>query len=57
MATLEAGTTHGTRFQGAWRTEGPADRVTWYLRSPKHYPKHQETPAVEQTAKATSIPG
>ena len=35
MATLEAGTTQIIVTPSAWRTEGPADRVTWDLQAPK----------------------
>ena len=38
MATLEAGITQRNTSTGAWRTEGPVNRVTWYLRSPKTNP-------------------
>ena len=52
MATLEAGTTPRNPFPGAWRMEGPVNRVTWYLRSPKQIPKHQTTPTAAQITKA-----
>ena len=52
MATLEAGTTQRNPSPGAWRTEGPVNRVTWYLRSPKQIPKHQTTPTAAQITKA-----
>ena len=34
MATLEVGTTQGNPSPGAWRMEGPKNRVTWNLHSP-----------------------
>ena len=52
MATLEAGTTQRNPSPGAWRMEGPVNRVTWYLRSPKQIPKHQTTPTAAQITKA-----
>ena len=52
MATLEAGTTQRNPSPGAWRTEGPVNRVTWYLRSPKQIPKHQTTTPAAQITKA-----
>ena len=52
MATLEAGTTQRNPSPGAWRTERPVNRVTWYLRSPKQIPKHQTTPTAAQITKA-----
>ena len=52
MATLEAGTTQRNRSPGAWRTEGPVNRVTWYLRSPKQIPKHRTTPPATPITKA-----
>ena len=53
MATLEVGTTQRDPSPGAWRTEGPVDRVTWYLQLPiKQIPKHQTTPPATQVMKA-----
>ena len=45
MATLEAGTTQRNLFPGAWRMEGPDDRVTWHLRSLRTIP---QAPALPQ---------
>ena len=52
MATLEAGTTQRNPSPGAWRMEGPINRVTWYFQSPKQIPKHQTTPTAAQIMKA-----
>ena len=53
MATQEVGTTQRNPSPGAWRTEGPIDRVTWYLKLPiKQIPKHQTTPPATQVMKA-----
>ena len=41
MATLEAGTTQIIVTPSAWRTEGPANRVTWDLRAPKELQPHR----------------
>ena len=52
MATLEVGTTQINPSPGAWRTEQPVNRVTWYLWSPKQIPKHQTPPPTTQITKA-----
>ena len=53
MTTQEVGTTQRDPSPGAWRTEGPIDRVTWYLQLPrKQIPKHQTTPPATQVMKA-----
>ena len=52
MATLEVGTTQRNLSPGAWRTKGPVNRVTWYLRSPKQISKHQTIPPATQITKA-----
>ena len=51
-ATLEVVTTQRNPSPGAWRTEGPVNRVIWYLRSPKQIPKDQTTPPAAQITKA-----
>ena len=49
MATLEAGTTQRNLFPGAWRTEGPDDRVTWHL--PKNNTSSTSAPPIQQREK------
>ena len=48
MATLEAETTQRKQSPGAWGTEGPGDRVTWYLR-PLFPKKRNEHPVLAHT--------
>ena len=59
MATLEAGTTRRKQSPGAWKTEGPDDRVTWYLR-PLFLKKRNKHPVlahtiITSTAHASSV--